>query len=58
MKDEDFINEEVAEEEDYEIDEELEPEMQGFLAGWKKAGRYNKKEKHLEEEPRNLDEEY
>ena len=58
MKDEDFVNEEVAEEEDYEIDEELEPEMQGFLAGWKKAGRYNKKEKHSEEEFEDFDEKF
>lgn len=50
MKDEDFVDEEAREEEDYEIDDELEPEMQGWVQGWKKAGRYDKKEKHSEEE--------
>lgn len=58
MRDEDFVNEEVAEEEDYEIDDELEPEMQGWVQGWKKAGRYNKKEKHSKEEIEDFDEKF
>ena len=50
----DFIEERDAIEEEYEIDEELEPEMQAWIQGWNKAGRYEKKEKQSED----FDEEY
>ena len=55
MKDEDFIEEGMIEEDEYLSEEEiddLEPEMQGFVQGWKKAGKSTKKE--LDE----FDEEY
>ena len=41
----DFIDEKEIIEEEYEIDEELEPEMQGFMQGWKEAGNYTKEDK-------------
>jgi len=52
MRDEDFANEEDAYDDEYSEEEidELEPEMQGFMAGWKRAGKYNKKEEHLNDD--------
>jgi len=59
MRDEDhFVDEEIREDEEYEMDDELEPEMQGWVQGWKKAGRYDKKEKHSEEEFEDFDGKY
>ena len=56
MRDEDFTYDESRYEEfdseeieDFEEEEEMEPEMQGFMAGYKKAGRYRKEEKSIEE---------
>jgi len=40
---------------DSESLDEMEPEMQGFMAGWKRAGRYDKKEKHIKEESENFE---
>jgi len=52
MRDEDFAYEEENYEDEYPEEEldELEPEMQGFLSGWKKAGRYSKKEEHISDD--------
>ena len=61
MREEDFMSEESEYEEDLYSEEELdemEPEMQGFITGWKKAGRYGKKEKHTDEIGENFDERY
>lgn len=58
MRDEDFATEQESAEEEYSMDdeefEELDPEMQGFVTGWKRAGRYDKKEEIMDE----LEEEY
>ena len=42
----DYDSEEL---EEFDDEEDLEPEMQGFMAGYKKAGRYKKEEKSIEE---------
>ena len=51
MRDEYMEENELLEDEEYEEEEveEWEPEMQGFVQGWKQAGRYDKKEKHSED---------
>jgi hypothetical protein len=48
---EEFIDERDSFEDEFSEEEleELEPEMQGFVMGWKQAGRYNKKEKKIDE---------
>ncbi|MBS3135296.1 hypothetical protein J4406_02925 [Candidatus Woesearchaeota archaeon] len=55
MSDE-FIDERESFEDEFSEEEleEMDPEMQGFLMGWKKAGRYSKKERHSDD----FDEEY
>ena len=53
MRNDDFTTEQDSEEEysmDEEEFEELDPEMQGFVTGWKKAGRYEKEEENLDED--------
>ena len=47
----------MGDEEDYDLDEEMEPEMQGWVQGWKEAGRYEKKEKHVNEIGEDFDDE-
>ncbi|MEK6932510.1 MAG: hypothetical protein AABW56_01805 [Nanoarchaeota archaeon] len=61
MREEDLMSEEFEHEEDIYSEEELdemEPEMQGFITGWKRAGRYEKKEKHINEISEDFEEKY
>ncbi len=44
MRDE-YLEERENMENEYEVDDEMNPEMQGFMQGWRDAGDYNKEDK-------------
>jgi hypothetical protein len=44
MRDE-YLEERETIEDEYEVDDEMNPEMQGFMRGWRDAGDNNKEDK-------------